>query len=491
MSEFRRRTLAGLVWSLIAQVGRQSLVLGIDIVLSRFFLGPADYGLFMMMAVVANYAQIFTDMGFSAALVQRKEISEDHLSSVFWLNFGVGVLMTVVFAAVSPLMAVFYDEPRLGPLAVWVSLAFVIGSLKIVQSVQFTRALDFRTIAKIEALSVGISGIVTILLAWRGFGPMALVANFLMIAGLNTLLHWAYSPWRPKLRFDRSTVRELTGFSANFMGTQSLNYWARNLDNLLIGRYVGGHALGAYAKAYSLMLFPINNISRVVQKVMFPAASSIQDDPARVKRLYLRLTGVVSLMSFPMMAGLYATVEPAVLTLYGERWIDMAPILRVLAFAGAMQSITTLNGILFLSQGRADLQFRLGLLLKLNFFVAFVVGLKWGVMGVTWGFTIASLFNSWPNMYFSSRLVGLGYVENLAHMAGTFLCSVAMAAAVIGLDVAVANGWAPPVRLAFLAGSGVAIYVALLAIFRVEAFRDLLEIARERSRRGRRRGAAS
>lgn len=450
----------------------------IGVILARL-LSPRDFGLIAMITVITSFVNIFAELGFSAALVQKQDVRQEHLSSVFWLNLGAGLLLTITLMAGAPLIAGFYQEPLLVPLTMLISITFLISSLNIVQNTLMTKALDFKTLSIVEIAAVGISGVVAIVMAYTGFGVWSLAVQSVVLSAVTAALLWKLSDWCPDLTFKWGAIRDLLGFSMSLFGTKVLNYWVRNVDYLLIGRFLGTTPLGVYTRAYKVMLFPLANVSRVLSKVMFPFFSTIQEDKQRVKSVYLKMTRTIALVTFPMMMGLFITVEPFVLTLYGPKWVEMISVLQILCLVGMVQSIATLNGNLYLSQSRADLQFRVGLVLKANGILGIVIGLRWGIVGVAVGYAIASVVNSYPAFFFAGRLVNLTYWQLLRNLSGVFGCAATMATLEWTLGLLLPSAWPHWARLAVQASFGVMIYGILVHIFRLEAYQEARELVLE------------
>ncbi|MCG2659187.1 MAG: MOP flippase family protein [Kiritimatiellae bacterium] len=481
MSTFRDKTIKGIGWSVVSQIGQQAISFIIIIILARL-LSPREFGLLAMITVITSFASIFVEMGFSAALVQKHDIRQAHLSSVFWLNLVVGLGFTLAFVAVAPIISRFYSEPLLIPLTMFIAANFLLGSLTIVQKTMMTKALDFRRLAIVDIVAVAFSGGFAIVLAYAGFGVWSLAVQTVFLSAITTVMLWKLGKWRPSFVFDWTAIKDLLGFSSNLFGSTLLNYWVRNLDYLLIGRFIGTQSLGIYKNAYSIMLFPLNNISRVISRVMFPSLSLIQHDKAKVRSVYLLATRAIALVTFPLMTGLFVVVESFVLTLFGSQWSGMIPILRVFCLTGLLQSVATLTGNLYLSQGKADLQFRVGLFVHANAIICIVVGLRWGVLGVAIGYTIATMINSFPSLFFAGRLVDLTFWQVWSKLLGIIGCALIMAIAVWGIGLALPALWPPWLCLVTQIAFGVLFYGVLIHFLAVQAYVETRELLSEQVR---------
>ena len=472
MKNFRHKTVSGIAWNIVSQVGQQTLTFTIGVILAHL-LSPSEFGLITMITVITGFAGIFAELGFSAALVQKRNIGKEHLSTVFWLNSGAGLLLMLIFMAGSPLIAGFYNEPQLVLITVVISTNFLINSFGIVQKTLMTKSLDFRTLSIVEIVTVGISGIIAIIMAYNGFGVWSLAVQAVVISLTKVVSLWKLSKWRPRFEFHWWAIKNLIGFSSSFAGTKALNYWARNVDNLLVGRFVGMDALGAYSRAYSVMMFPLTSISRVISNVMFPSFSLIQEDKQRVKELYLKITRTIALITFPLIFGLFVTVKPFVMVVFGQKWIAMIPILQILCLLGIPQSIGTLNGNIYLSQGRADLQFKVSLFLKASVILGIVIGLHWGVIGVAIGYTIASIINFYPSISYAERLINMSFSELMRNLSGVFAFASMMAAAVWLLGVLLPDNWPHWAYLATQIPFGIVVYLISVHVFKLKAYVDI------------------
>lgn len=478
MSTFRQNVLSGLSWSVVGRGLNQIVTVGLSILLARL-LSPEAFGLLGMVIIFTGFANLFNGLSLGAAIIQSDDVTEAHLSSIFWLNVGCGIGLTVLFVVAAPWIADFYGEPTLVPLTSVLALQFLIGSINSVQETLFRKAVDFRPIALISIGTTVISGAVGVGMALSGYGVWSLVGKSLTGSATGTVAYWITSSWRPSFRFDWGGTKEMLNFSLNLVGEQMLNYWVRRADDLLIGKFIGSAALGLYTKAYGLMLMPLNQVSRVISQVLFPALSEIQDDSDRVKRLYLRAARTVALITFPMMLGLLATSETVVLAVLGKQWEEMVPILRIFCVLGLAQSIGTLIGNLFKSQGRADLMLRLGVFVKLWMIGAIVIGIQWGVMGVTVCYTFASFVALYPETRFGGQLVGLTFGELLYELMGVFGCAFGMAGLVYGLGFALPPEWPHWLRLLTQVPTGAVLYWALIHTFDVQAYREMLDLLAE------------
>ncbi|MHC4081909.1 MAG: MOP flippase family protein [Planctomycetota bacterium] len=474
--DLRRRTVSAAAWSLAVQAALVAINFAVVVTLARL-LAPAAFGLLAMTVVITGFAALFSDVGFGAALIQRPQLQERHRSSVFWLSIAIGCGLTVTIAAASPLVAWFFKEPMLVGMTMLASLNFLVTSLTVVHRAVLKRALRFRPLVTIDLAAVTGSGLLAILLALLGAGAWSLIAWPVAASVIRTALLWRAAGWWPSRTWDRDAIRELFGFGRNLLGFNIVNYWIRNTDKLLVGRFLAAGALGLYTRSYALMLMPLGLITQALGNVMFPAMAEIQHERARVARIYLRTTRAVSLVSFPLMIGLFVVADDFVAALFGPKWSDMVGIVQLFCLAGVLESIGSLNGNLYMSQGRSDLMFRVGAIVGLLGVAAMAVGLMWGLIGVALAYTVYATLAAWPQMHIAVGLVGLRVRDVVRGLAGTFGCALLMGVAVQAIGLFMGPQWPPAWSLAVKVTLGVSVYGLLVVGLRSQAYRDVREVA--------------
>jgi O-antigen/teichoic acid export membrane protein len=365
------------------------------------------------------------------------------------------------------------------PLTAVIALRYVIDSLNVVQVALLTREMRFGILAKIQVASTLVSGLAG--LAWAAFGGgvWSLVVQSLGMSAAMVVGSWVLAGWRPAWAFERQACRELFGFSAYLLGSNVIQYWARNLDHLLIGRFVGPAALGHYSRAYSLMLLPLTQVSRVIGQVMFPALSAIQNDKPRIVRIYLKSVSIIGLITFPMMTGLFAVSDHFIPAVLGDKWLGAIPILKVFCWIGLLQSVTSTVGWIYLSQGRSGLILIMGTIFSIVFGVSFVVGMRWGVVGVAWGYALANLAIAYPCLAVPCRLVDLPVRLVVRSVIPALGCALAMGAAVWAVGFVLPGSFKDWHYLAIQIPMGVLLYVALATSLRLQSWSDAFQAVSE------------
>jgi PST family polysaccharide transporter len=422
----RKKTIKGLTWAGVSQAGRQLSQFIITAILAHL-LSPNDFGLLAMAAVFINFGMIFNEMGISSALIQKQDTCDRHYYSAFWLNVVIGIALTLIFVAISPLIAGFYKKPELQLILIVISINYFISSFMVIQQTILTKKMDFKSLAIRDIISVVFSGAIGIYMAINGFGVWSLVVQSIVFTLLNTIILWVLSPWRPKFQFAKSDIKDIFGFSSSLTGFNVINYFSRNIPQLLIGKFLGVQALGYYSLAYKLMLYPVQNISWVIGKVMFPAFSKIQDNLAKVRSTYLKTVKAIALISFPIMLGLFIIAPEFVKVVFGLRWIETITTIRILCLCGLFHSIGTTVGIIYLSMGRADMQFKLQFWGTALVLVCVLSGLRWGINGVALFYTLQSVIWININLRIISKLTGFGFKSFYSNLKIPFVIALGAA----------------------------------------------------------------
>jgi PST family polysaccharide transporter len=395
------RVIRGGAVTLIAQGAQFLLSMAGTVVLARL-LTPQDYGLIGMVTVVTGFLTLFKDLGLSQATIQREELTHRQTTNLFWVNVAASTLVALVAASLGPLIARFYGEPRLTSITIVLAAGFVLGGLTVQHQALLTRQMRFGLLAASAIIAAVMGLTVGIVLAWRGASYWALVGQQLTVALVTATASWIFCDWRPGLPSRGSGVRELVAFGGNITGFNVVNYFARNGDNLLIGKVWGPAALGLYAKAYQLLLLPLTQINYPVAAVLVPTLSRLAHDPERYRAAFVRTLEKLLMVTMPGIVFLMVTADWAVRVVLGPQWTEAATIFSWLAVAGFLQPVGTTTGWLFVSQNRTRAMLKWGVIGSTMAIVSILIGLPWGPVGVAMSYGLSGLLVRTP--------VGLWYV---------------------------------------------------------------------------------
>lgn len=377
---------------MMATGGAQAIKLGLQvisvIVLSRL-LTPDDFGLVAMAAPVIAFLGMFQNLGLTQATVQRPKIGHDEVNFLFWVNLLASFVVAAALIAIAPVAASFYNEPRVGPLIAAMALPALIMGSGAQHSALLNRRMEFGRLALIEVIS-GIATLATaVIWAWLAPSYWALWGATVIGALISIIMVWSSSPWRPSRPGQVGEGWSMVGFGAELTGFNFANFFARNLDNILIGRFWGGVQLGFYERAYKLLLFPLSQITNPLSRVMVPTLSRMTSEPARYRRAYIRVMQLVLFATLPGVATAIAMADILIPFLLGEQWTQSATIFSALGFAGLVQPLNNPAGWLFVSQGRSREFLYWGIITAVFAVTAFSIGVFWGAVGVALAYAIS------------------------------------------------------------------------------------------------------
>lgn len=395
-------------------------------VLARF-LAPQDYGLMAMVTVVLSYANLFSDVGLSAAFVQRQQISPEERSSLYWLSVVVGALLMLLVMAISPLAAKFFNEPQLVPLMLLAATNFLIVALGQQLRMGAEKVLNLRPMALIEIGGTLFGFVVAVVLAWREWGVYSLVAAAMVSAWFTMILSWVLlaDGWRPALRLRWSEVRWFARFGGGMVITNLINHVNLTIDVLIGGRLLGASQLGFYSVPRNLILQVQFMVNPIFTRVGFPLIASIQHDKVRVREVYLKTMNMTASVNAPIYISLAVFAPEVVLLLLGPKWEEVPPLLRVLAIWGLLRSFGNPIGSLLFGLGRVKLaaKWNAGLMLIVTPVIWF--SSQYGAITMAWAMAALPAIMFVPAWAVLIRPnCGAGLWEYMRQVAMPTLCAV-------------------------------------------------------------------
>ncbi|WP_257282673.1 lipopolysaccharide biosynthesis protein [Endozoicomonas sp. SESOKO1] len=377
----------GLLWSIGPQFFTYTLSLVFTAVLSRLVL-PAEYGLFNLVSTVTAFFMVFADGGIVWSIVSKKEIKDQEVINLYWINVLIGGLMSVTCILIAPFVVAFYGYEELKQLLPVMGLNFLITGFTVPGTMWLKRGLLLKKLAIINLLSLIIGGVVGILAAKNGFGYWSLAIQALTKSTLTMLAIHTVSGM-PMGWFSRKThVGTMLRFSGGLLGFGAVNYFSRNLDNVVIGKFAGVEELAFYAKAYFLMTLPSMLTTAGLSGMMVALLARYQDDKVKFQGYYKNALRLVTLLCCPIAGYFFTFPEDVILLFYGEQWLMAAPLLQVLAIACLTQPMHNTMGWLFTASGQSRKMFHWGCFAAIFLSAGFLVGAQWGAIGVAISYTV-------------------------------------------------------------------------------------------------------
>jgi O-antigen/teichoic acid export membrane protein len=461
----KQQAASGAKWTTVSSIAK-TLVQLLQVAILARLLSPTDFGLMAMIMVVLGLADAYADMGIGNAIIYRQGTTREQLSSLYWLNVFASVLIFAIILIISPLIVVFFREPKLALLLPWSGLVFLITPVGQQFQILLQKELSFRPLAMIEVISAVIGCITAIGFALGGAGVFSLILGQLAsTAGRSFLLAGiGLRKWRPMLHFRTSDLQGYLRFGLYQMGERTVNYLNANVDKLFIGALLNAQALGYYSLAWNLAIQPILRINPIITKVAFPVFAKVQDNIDVLRKGYLDVLKVLSIVNFPILMGMMATAPVLIPVVFGQKWLPAVRLLQILAFVALIRSTGNPVGSLLMAKGRADLGFKWNLTLTITQAFGVITGAWVGsIEGVAFAVLLLQISYVYPFYHFLVKpMIKCNFKEYLSAIASKFVFSSIMAAVVLLLPHLVALG-----AKAMLTGQlaiGVLVYSSLVLL---------------------------
>lgn len=400
--DLSKRSVHGGLVSIISQ--GISFVISIvgTIILARL-LTPNDFGLVGMVTAITGFVTMLKNAGLSMATIQSKSISNSQVSSLFFINLFLSFTLGSILIIAAPIIAGFYQQPELIQLTIVISLTFIITGLSIQHHALLYRHMNLVALAIVLITSQLISLIISIFLALLGWGYWALAVSSLVSSIASTMLTYYFCPWLPNRYQKNSGIKKMLEFGGDLTISNLSNYLASNMDNVLIGRYLGADALGIYAKAYQLFLLPIKQIKDPLQNTALPILSALVDQPNRYRNYYQRFMELLASVSIPIAVCCIIEADFIILTFLGQQWHEAIPLFRVFAILALIYPLAGTQGLVMVSLGKSRRFLWWGIITAILSIMSFSIGLRFGIYGVAIAFTIMNYIVLVPSLFFSFR----------------------------------------------------------------------------------------
>ncbi len=471
-----KKAAASFLFKLTESMGTQGISFVVSVILARL-LDPSDYGVLTMLTVFIAVSQVFVQSGLNTALIQKKDVDETDLSSVFYVSLLIAAALYALLFFLAPAIGAFFGMDALSPVLRVLALVLLPGALVSVQNAVIARQMAFRRLMAASLLSTALSGAVGIGMAAAGLGYWALVGQQLTNQLALALVLLRMVKWRPRALFSWARVRVLIRFGWKLLASSLLETGYNNLRTAVIGKKYAQETLGFYNRGKQFPELVMNAVNGSIQSVMLPVLSDEQDDMLRMKQMMRRSVMVSSFLVLPMMAGLAAVAEPLIRLLLTDKWLPCVPFLQICCIDFAFYPIHTANLQAINAMGRSDVFLRLELIKKsygLAILAASVL-LFDSVYAIAWGAVVSTLLAAVVNTSPNRRLLGYGYLEQMRDVLPAMGLSLIMFLTVSALG---RLPLAPFPLLVCQTAAGVVIYGALSLLLRLESMRYLTDMLR-------------
>ena len=412
MSDLKSETLRGAKWSVFNSVGGKIIGFVISVILARL-LSPSDFGIVGMVAIFFSLANVLVDSGFSSSLIRKPDITDKDTSTVFYFNIFISVILFTLLTTCSSLIANYLNAPAVEGIIKLSAITIVVGSFGSVQFALLKKSIDFRKPAIITLVSQILSGIIGIIMAYRGYGPWALVWQSLIAVILRTILVWCFTTWRPKLIFSWSSFKELFGFGGNLAINSVLDIFFQDGIGLIIGKFYTTQQLGFYSRGQGTAQLPSSFLYNAVGNVTFPVLSKIQDDDEKLFGIYRTFMQTFSIVIFFVMVLIIAVAKPLTIVVFTEKWLDSVIYLQLFCVVYMFYHVHALNFNFLLVKGRSDWALKKELINKGVKFLLLIILVRYGVIYVCIAFCCSSLFDILVNTTVTGYLFKYGFKKQV------------------------------------------------------------------------------
>ena len=461
MEDLRRKTIRGGLAKLCGQAAVFFIRIVYLVIMARL-LDPKDFGLVAMVTSVTGLYGLFATAGLSVASIQKSSITDEQISTLFWINILVGTILAFFCLLTAPVLVRFYDEPHLFSLTVVSAAGFVINAAGVQHSALLERHMRYVALAGIGAMAQVGGVVVGVLMAVGGLRYWAIIASPLVQSAVDVIGVWVATRWLPGLPRRDNEIGSMLRFGGTLTLNGAIVYFAYNLDKILLGRFWGADVLGLYGRAYTLINIPNDNLNAAIGGVAFSALSRLQNDPTRYKSYFLKAYSLANSLTFPITVFFASFANEIILILLGPKWTGAAIIFRLLSPTVMIFGIINPMAWLLMSTGLYRRSFRIALVIAPLVITAYAIGLPFGASGVALAYSAAMTIWLVPHILWCLHGTAISPRDILVASSRPLLSAIVAAACAFGAQLYLGEGAAPLLRLALEGGVMAVVYFLML-----------------------------
>ena len=382
-----QQTVSGVAWTTVQRFASLFLAFVANLVLARL-LSPDDFGCIALLMVFISLSQIFVDGGFGAALIQKKDPTQDDYSTIFYWNLLLAIGLYFLLFFVSPVIARYYNIPILKDILRVQGLIIILDSLGLVHKNNLRKTLQFKKISLIVLGANFMAVVAAITMAYNGFGVWCLVAQQLLISGMTTILFWIFNRWKPTLVFSKKSFKELFGFGGFILLSNMIVTFTNEVQSLIMGKLYTARDVGLYSQARKFESIMSGTPSTVVNQVTFPVFSKFQNDIPQLTTILRRITKVMAFVVFPAMILVILIAKPAIVLMLTDKWVDCVPFFQILCIGGMAEALGDINYNAVAAIGKSRVLFRWTCIKSVLGLLLIIGGSFFGIRGIIWAVTI-------------------------------------------------------------------------------------------------------
>ena len=465
---------SSIMWRFAERSGSQIILFIVSVILARL-LSPEEFGVISLITVITGILNLFVDAGFGNALIQKQYVNQTDYSTVFYLNITLGIVFYIGMYIAAPSIAVFYGRNDIVSYIRAFSLTLIIGGFGSVQQALVAKRIEYKKLFFSSLIGTLLSGIISIVMAFKGFGVWSLIAQKLIDQVMDTAVLWFTVRWRPSFCFSIERMKPLAAYGSKLLGSSLLYSATNNLTGLLVGKIFSTSELAYYEKGRQVPMLLVNNIQVVVQSVLFPALAEQQTQQERIRKMLRQSVMISAYCIFPCMVGIAVCAEPLVRILFTEQWIGLVPYLQIWCCICITYLLDTANLQVIQALGRSDIFLRIEIVKEVITIVSLLVTLPFGLMTMLMVSCIERPLFWYINAEPCQKLVGYGFSQQLKELKSIVVLNLVLAISVWGIGFLPINDF---VLLTIQVLSGIGIYLAGSIVLRIEALDRILQFVK-------------
>lgn len=427
MSEsLKNKAIKGVGWSFVDNISGQGITFLIGVILARI-LTPEEYGLIGIIAIFIAVFNSIVDSGFSNALIRKNDAKDLDFNTVFISNMVLSIVLFFTLFFSAPLIANFFEQPKLKPLTQVMASIVIINAFAIIQRTILVKRIDFKTQTKVSLIASITSGVIGIGMALYDFGVWSLVGQQISRQLLNTLFLWFYAKWYPKLQFSWNSFKKLFNFGWKLLVSELIATVWREIYQIVIGKCYSAATLGQYTRAHQFGSIFSSNLTIIIQRVSYPVLSSMQDNKERLKEGYRRVIKITMLATFVLMLGLSAVSKPMIQVLVGDQWLIAAKFLPIICLQMMLYPLHAINLNMLQVQGRSDLFLKLEFIKRCAGVIPILLGIFINIYWMLWGSVGTGIFAYYLNSYYSGKFLDYSITAQVKDISHSFGIAIIMA----------------------------------------------------------------
>ncbi|MBD2205072.1 lipopolysaccharide biosynthesis protein [Calothrix sp. FACHB-1219] len=470
-SDLRTKAVKGVIWTAIENWGSKVISFVVFLLLARL-LEPKTFGLVALTSIFFAFMQVFLDQGFSQAIIQRKDLNNEHLDTAFWTNIAIAFLLLGLSVVGAGFIATLFKEPQLIPIIRWLSLSFLFAALNSVQSAILSRNLAFKSLSLRTLIATVAGGVVGITMALLGFGVWSLVGQQLANGLVGVLVLWWSSNWRPGFNVSKKHFQELFAFGINVVGMNALNFLNTRSDDFLIGYFLGSVALGYYTVAYRILLIVNQLMVGTIQKTALPVFSRLQAEPERLRQALYTAIGLTTLVAFPVFIGLSALAPELVIVMFGEQWKPSIPVMQILNLIGLLYASFNYNNPIIMALGKPAWGLGLNLMQAVGNVIGFAIAVRWGIIAVALAYLIRAYLTAPITLWIVHKLIRINFSTYLKQQAAPLLASLAMVVSIFAVKHFLSQIVSLQILLTICIGLGTVVYILTIMLIAPQLYKQ-------------------